>query len=372
MFKYLFVLGHQPDISTAEIQAIFSLQHTSTSAHQHSKSYLLMETKTKIAALKLINILGGTIKISESVGLTNELTNYLVNTTTTGKIEFSISGGDKQLPLQLKKELKLLGRSVRYIEPKNTATILYNKLVDKKTDLTIVDNEVYATVAIQLFEEMAERDFGRPGIDDKSGMLPPKLARMMINLAQIEPEKTLLDPFCGSGTVLTEALSMGYTNIVGSDISDKAINDSKKNILWLKNSPNFQLPISNYQLLVSDSTKLTDQIKPESIDAIVTEPYLGQPLHGNESEFLIKKQITELTKLYLDSFKEFHKILKNDGVVVIVIPKFKFKDDWIKIKIENEIEKIGFMIVPFNEEETLLYHRPNQHLAREIWRFKKS
>jgi tRNA G10 N-methylase Trm11 len=166
---------------------------------------------------------------------------------------------------------------------------------------------------------------------------------------------------------------MGYTNLIGSDNSPKAIADTEKNLDWI--IKNYQLPITNYRLLITDATKLSNHLKPESITCIVTEPYLGRPLHGNESEIFIKKQITELKTLYLNAFKEFYKILKPGGIVVFVIPRFKFKSEWIKIEIEKEIEKIGFELSPFTVQThcyaSLQYHRPNQHLAREIWRFKK-
>lgn len=386
---YLFQLGHQPQISTAEIQAVFhskNLEIKKIIKHLNN-IYLILEAEEKLNTNQLINQLGGTIKIGEEAGTADQLADYLIENFPTGKIEFSID--NPKLALQTKKELKMLGRSVRYIEPKNTATILHNKLVEKKSDLTIIDNKIFATTAIQPFEEMAKRDFARPGFDDKSGMLPPKLARIMINLAQINTTQTLLDPFCGSGTVLTEALSMGYTNLIGSDISPRAIDDTKKNLGWLSKSfnlPIFQSP-NSLKLFISDASEISKHLETNSINAIVTEPYLGRPLHGNESELVIKKQIAELSKLYFNSFKEFYKILKKDGVVIFITPKFKLQEKWIKINIEKEIKKIGFEILPFDvqthlgaslgwqpaqPDASLEYHRPSQHLAREIWRFKKS
>ena len=52
----------------------------------------------------------------------------------------------------------------------------------------------------------------------------------MINLAlsQNIDYKNLLDPLRGSGTILTEAAVMGYQNLYGSDISRKAITDTKE------------------------------------------------------------------------------------------------------------------------------------------------
>lgn len=386
--KYLFELGHQPHISIAEIFNTLTLQHTNTSALKYKGvDFLILETKKNIDTKKLINKLGGTIKIAYSpleggkggVTLQQQITNYLNQTQSEGKIQFSIN--DKKLGIQIKKELKNLGRSVRYIEPKNTATILHNNLVEKKSDLTTINNEIFVTEAIQPFEEFSQRDYNRPGTDDKSGMLPPKLARIMINLSQTNTNKILLDPFCGSGTTLMEALSLGFKNIIGSDISEKAVEDSEKNIQWLVKS--YNLSPKTYNLINADVTELSNHIQPNSVDTIVTEPYMGNPLHGNESEKYLKKQAKELAELYINAFKEFYKILKPGGITVFVIPQFKFGNDWIKIDCLKQIKKAGFELLPFDVETRLisslqdnnnylLYHRPGQHLGRGIYKFKKT
>ena len=54
------------------------------------------------------------------------------------------------------------------------------------------------TLVVQPFKVLSKRDFGRPARDDHSGMLPPKLAQIMINLARRNDDistKTILDPF---------------------------------------------------------------------------------------------------------------------------------------------------------------------------------
>lgn len=380
--RLLFELGHQPRISVAELEATFITLKINYKVIKQIDKYLIIEVEKEIDSKNLINQLGGTVKISHKLEAlsykpSEKIINYLKQNQPTGKIEFSISGDNtKQLALEVKKELKSLGRSVRYIEPKNSATILYNKLVEKKSDLLIIDNEIYITQTIQPFAEMSERDYGRPGSDDKSGMLPPKLAKMLINLSKTEKNNIIFDPFCGSGTILTEALVMGYTNLFGSDISEKAIQDTEKNLEWIAQQYNniTMEQLGNIKLFVADATKLSNQIQLDSIDTIITEPYLGKPLHGNETENYIKKQVAELKNLYLNSLKEFYKILKSDGIVIFIIPRFKTNDKWIIIDCIEEIQKIGFIIKPFNNliiQQSLLYHRPSQHLAREIWRIKK-
>jgi len=369
---YLFTLGHQPHLSTAELQAVFSRLNLNFTIVKNTDVFLLVDIKEKINAEEIISVLGGTIKIAEEVS-EESITDYLLSKQSEGKIHFSLNGGEnKKLALEIKKELKSQGCSVRYVEPKNTATILHNNLVKRKTDLTIFENKIFVTTAIQPFEEFSERDYGRPGTDDKSGMLPPKLARMMINLGIKNQKDTLLDPFCGSGTILTEALSMGLTNIIGSDIAAKAVSDTQKNIEWVKKE--LHLSHINYQIYSNNVLNLGNKIKNDSIDTIVTEPYLGKPLKGREAREDLVDQARELADLYLGAFHSYHKILKKSGTVVMVFPKFQFNNEWIRVEILEKIKKIGFMVLTPSKgdaEGVLTYHRPSQHLAREIWRFKK-
>ncbi len=308
------------------------------------------------------------------------------------------------------------------------------------------------TEAVQPFEQFSARDFGRPGRDDLSGMLPPKLAMIMINLAQTSLNSILLDPFCGSGTILSEALLLGYKNLIGSDISEKAVEDTKINIDWIAKEFNkkisFQPPLvipnplhrgeeslsviprlggvgvgetsecpvgsitsptpgleaypaqagntdrdpssslrvslppttgraggmtTAVEIFKSGVAELSKNLRANSIDAIVAEPLLGKPLRGQETKQELLKQASELKKLYLEAFTQFSKILKHQGKVVFIIPRFKYADEWITIDCKNEIEKIGFTALPFFEDQLrLVYSRPNQRVAREIWRFEKT
>jgi len=372
--KYLFQLGHQPHISTAELSAVFSQTHENIKIIKHENNFLILEVNKKIDSQELIEQLGGTIKIGLQIKNTGDPVKSIVqflNKHNEGKINFSVAGNNtKEISLTIKKELKAQGRSVRYIEPKNTATILHNNLIEKQGDFTIIGQEVFVTQAIQDIVGFSKRDYERPGSDDKSGMLPPKLARIMINLSQANPKTdTLLDPFCGSGTILTEAFTLDFKNIIGTDKSEKAINDSKKNIEWLKKD--YELRVTNYKLIRSDATQLLNHLKPNSIDTIVSEPYLGQPLKGRETIQQLETQARELARLYIESFKSFYKILKKSGVIIFIIPRFKFDDSWIIVDCLEGIKKIGFQLVPFGDNESLLYHRPKQYVGREVWKLRR-
>ncbi|MBI2459693.1 MAG: methyltransferase domain-containing protein [Parcubacteria group bacterium] len=204
--------------------------------------------------------------------------------------------------------------------------------------------------------------------------------------------EVILDPFCGSGTILTEAALMGYKNLIGSDISDKALQATKTNIAWLQS--NFQLSTFNFQLFHSDATQISKQIAPNSIDAIITEPYLG-PQRGRIE---INKIKLELEKLYSESLREFSKILKPSGRIVMIWPVFQMSSGAISFPSfprrresrnsfsENTLHPNldGFKIInpiPANlrkniwlkltERNTIIYGREGQKIWREIVVLKK-
>ncbi|MBD3311825.1 MAG: methyltransferase domain-containing protein [Candidatus Magasanikbacteria bacterium] len=371
--KYLFKLGHQPTISTAEIKAVFSKLKLKYEIISTDHAYLILKTDERMDCKKLINILGGTIKIAkwvqnEESSLIEIIIKYLEQKIPDGKIIFSITGNNAQKKaITVKKTLKQKQRSVRYIKAKNSATVLYNKLIDTETDLTIHENEIYATCAIQNFNSFNERDYKRPAHDRVSGMLPPKLARILINLSKADTKDILLDPFCGSGTILMEAAAMGFKKIYGTDISQKAVDDTRRNLEWIMENENLKF---EYSIKKIDAKKISEDFKANSIDTIVTEPFLGKALSGNESEEFLKKQAKELGKLYINAFKNFNSIVKPGTVIIFIIPRYKLSNKWIRIELEDEIKKIGIKSIPFDEKNKyLLYHRPNQYLGREIWKF---
>jgi tRNA G10 N-methylase Trm11 len=394
-----FLLGREPLLSAAEIAAVFN-----TRSFEINSPFLKLEINSSFSVSEiptLMSRLGGTIKIALQMGiqlteedLLEKITEEL--NTVEGKIHFGISlhtdnSGANQVwewGKEIKQRLKEKDRSVRHVFNRETilssVSVEKNGLTKRGREFIIIPSDpktktysLAKTMAVQPFEAFGARDFGRPGRDDVSGMLPPKLALMMLNLAQTPMDGTLLDPFCGSGTILTEAWLLGFRNLIGCDISEKAIEDTKKNIEWTAKrelSQNPSNPIFSPRLLALDSTILSSKIKPTSIDTIVAEPFMGKPLKGNESQTDLKIQTEELKKLYLKSFAEFYTVLKSGGRAVFIIPRFKTRicQEWCRIDLLSEVKKLGFSVdqlLPGND--FLLYARPDQWVGREIWRFKK-
>lgn len=409
--QYAFILGNNPILSVAEIfRRAKSLTVRFTIVELTSQA-LIANSIENIDAHAWQAALGGSVKIGTIIRQFDS-TKQLLSTLTEDRalltglfpnqekkimFGFSLYGNAavrdqkkfQAAGLSIKKMLKTDGRSARLVTGQEAAlsSVLVdkNKLLTRGADCLVVNglNKVYfgKTLTIQDYEDYSSRDYGRPQRDARSGMLPPKLAKIMINLAAITNDNYILDPFCGSGTILQEALTMGYHRVAGSDISSKAVTDTKQNLAWLATQQ--KLPPTNVILDQADVRKLGTTIAPASVDAIITEPFLGPPLTPDTPIINILAIIQELESLYLDAFRTFAKILAPRGRVVIVFPLIKTPQGIFSLRILEQLSSMGFQRVnPIPDEVSLfakigptargslIYHREGQTVEREIFIFE--
>ncbi|MBI2611753.1 methyltransferase domain-containing protein [Candidatus Gottesmanbacteria bacterium] len=399
-YQYFFVLGKNPSLSLAEITAVTQKDYPQAKSISRSQEILLLSSKDLLEEKKIQQRLGGTVKIGKIITELNlsesqsdifaafSAEKLFLNffSRDLKKIHFGLSlyfidenpnirQNSKKLLMDLSKyikdELKTKGHSSGFVQIKDrflsSVSVAKNELLTKGSEIVLIvgKNVLYLgkTETVQDFAEYSWRDYGRPQRDAKRGLLPPKVAKMMINIAKISPSQTLLDPFCGSGTIIQEALLLGFENIIGSDISKDAIEDVKKNIDWLRKQKNNISLNQKVDLFMSDVRNLTEHIPQSSIDVIVTEPYLGPPLKGFINRKRGESIIKNLLPLYKDTFKSFNKILKSQGVVVMIFPKFIINKETISLfsYIKNELKILGF-----SPKENILYGSPAHFLYREI------
>lgn len=401
MKKYFFALGTNFNLSLAELSALFP-----NNKWQKHHSIVFSDFFEELPAENLMLSLGGIIKIGEIIkefslanrralsdSIKKEIISIAENQNLSGKFNFGFSFyGSKTLPgdffklgLAIKKDLKNLNIPSRMVTSResvlSSVIVEQNKLIDNGVELCLIidKNRVFLgkTLVVQPFKDLSKRDFGRPNRDDYSGMIPPKLAQIMINLARRNDvdfkNKKILDPFCGSGTILMEAYLMGFKNIIGSDLSEKAILDSQKNIDWIIDLSKDKEE-KNIQIFQSDVLEINKKIEESSIDFIVCEPYLG-PQRGYRD---FSEVIKELNNFYSNTLKVLHQVLKVDGYVVMVWPQFRAENKiW---KMNPEIGK--FILIPtlneniennnnFNNRNTVVYGREEQKVWREIVVLKK-
>ena len=329
--KYLAVLGRQPEISIAEIEAQCLAGPVATFSPTVLGSRLRAAGVPQVASPAYFEFIsgiepkidrfGGVLKLAIELG--KKPLEFLQGLPE-GKITIGVSDYSKNASrktatmeaLKLKKILVRHGRSVRVVENKDatlsTATSLHNGLSGKnerKVELIKVNNDWYKVIGVQDIDAYAKRDQARPARDAKVGMLPPKLAQILINLCGPLPEgATVLDPFCGTGVVLQEALLMGY-RAYGTDISERMVEYSDKNLK--------HFDFKNYEVGVGDATSFHwDQ----PIDAVACEGYLGKPFAKIPSEMELKEQKQECGAIVLGFLKNLADQVKASAPVTIAVP----------------------------------------------------
>jgi tRNA (guanine10-N2)-dimethyltransferase len=386
MYKYIFILGSNPGLSLAEILSVVNIKK-----YKLYGEALLVESDLEIDIKSAIEKLGGTIKIAEykaeieykdlKENIANLIHKEALNRDK-GKFNYALSlyGGVninfKDLAIGVKNILRTKAVSSRWVKAQgkekslSSASVYHNKLLDKNgVEILLIASEktitVAKTITVQGFINYSKRDYGRPERDSLSGMIPPKLAKMMLNLSGAKEGDKILDPFCGSGTIVNEALLLGLKNIYGFDISKKAVEDTNNNLKWLEKE--FSQDISKVEIKEIDVMKISEHLSLSSIDAVCTEPYLG-PQRGKIEPQAVKK---ELDKLYSEALKELHKVLKPKAKVVIIWPMFFPEKSplYLDPNIQG-YQKISYKYLAdlnlLNKRHNLFYGRPGQRLWREV------
>lgn len=389
------ILGSHPELSVAEMYAITGAQPSLVAGIG-----ALFDELDGNNPSRLMHVLGGTQKIGFVIGeiaghktddLMEFLSTQLEHERRESKLHFGISVYDfgdaaavaklaeqmKYVGMTVKTQLKEKGLSVRFVMAKepalNAVAVKKNDLLTKGAEFVLLVAKdrivIGTTTAVQDAEDWSERDFGRPRRNAKQGMLPPKLARMMINFTGLDMAgKTLLDPFCGSGTVLMEAAMLGAQKVIGGDIAQGAVNDTRGNLNWLKT---LITPMPEVDVHATKASDLAQVVPPNSIDLLVTETYLGRPRRGNETLAEIQETIAYVEMLYRESFAPLKNVLKGGAMVIIAAPVHFSEGKTYEPDVEKLFTAMGYQSVPLTETP-LIYHREGQLVGRRFYRFAKA
>ncbi len=397
MSDYLFVLGRVRNLCQAELESVLKREQIIYQKKPSSQEIFLISSPEILDVTRLIKILGGVIKIAKVTEVVTQSGNLLdsvvkliqdSNSTSLGKIVFGLSGYGNislndlhLLSKKIKDKLRDLGFKTRFVLP-SEGVGLATVVIKNQGLLEIIiseTNENYVlakTMVIQDFENWGKRDFSRPASDSHRGMLPPKVARMMVNLgvetwdSKCEPNYKLLDPFCGVGTILSEGLMAGV-EVVGSDHNEEALEKAKRNLDWLIS----QYPDTSQQkfsLFNSDATHISKSLEPSSINCIVTEPYLGPPIEAYNLNSITKKLdriVLGLEKLYIGCLKDWLRVLKKNGRIIIACPSFMInnRETFFVKKPIDICENLGYIL----EAGPYQYYRPQAIVIRNIFILRK-
>lgn len=418
------ILGRQPHLGIAELERVFG----------GSSVTKLSPESVQIDGESLdIQRFGGILKsgnmISEISGndwrqISDKIIQYYAREWSSfeGKVTLGISVYNLQVNarevqkvgIMMKQRLKRSGVSLRLIpntDPAlSTATSHHNKLglSQNKVELIIVKSNsgkivVAQSTGSQNITAYAKRDQARPMRDAFVGMLPPKLAQIMINLAvgnmaggatfqssSLEPEfvkapglltdaarrrtatessdssrstqPTILDPFCGTGVILQEAALMGYS-VYGTDLAEKMIRYSRDNLNWLTDTHHLQ-----FEWYVHVGDAMTTKWR-QPINAVVCEGYLGQPFSAPPSPAKLAEVVKNCDHIVTEFLKNLRDQIEPGTPVCIAVPAWRDKDGhFTHLPIANSVGRFGYKPHEFMNvsQNDMLYYRTDQVVTREL------
>ena len=290
-----------------------------------------------------------------------------------GLSTYGINVSLKQLQrsgLELKKKIRDTGRSVRIVPNTalelNGAQVIHNRLAtDAGCELLLIrdgrQTHLARTLYVQDIDDYARRDFGRPKRDAFVGMLPPKLAQTMLNLAQVSPESRVLDPFCGTGVVLQEAALMG-ANVYGTDISERMVQFTRDNLRWLRET---------YRVDFTEKVEAADAttaIWEQPLGSVVTEVYLGRPMTALPDATRLRHIMDECNTITALFLANLHAQLKPGARCCIAVPAWFDGRRFLHLNVVDDLKKMGYNRISFKHTGNagLVYHRESQTVAREL------
>lgn len=383
---YLCVLGRQPEISLAELVAVFGEDNVTLNGE------LAVVNVDYEIDTRSFERLGGTIKLAEIISDDwNKIINLLP---TDGKVTIGLSTYNTNLDVKtltkIAKEIKKLRKNVRFVpntKPElSSATVFHNKLTGRPNKFEFILTEIDGakilarTLYVQNINSYSSRDFDRPKRDAKVGMLPPKLAQIMVNLAVQNSENrytikpngkdaepatvpVVLDPFCGTGVVLQEAALMGF-NVYGTDIEERMIEFSTVNLKWL--SSRFRINFFD-KLEVGDATNFEWQ---PVMRFIVSEVYLGKPFLVDPTITVLKANIKNCNTIVEEFLSNLVNQIDDEVRICLAVPAWFVDGKTYRLPAIKKLRSLGFEQQKISKKP-LIYRRDDQIVGRELLVLKK-
>ncbi len=374
-------------LSLAELTAYFKAREIKFEIDLFSRDFFTLTFEQELNALVMAD-LGGTIKIGEAKTKlpTEVVKKALLNKNkqaqtqiadvlassglldgmaqSSGKVLFGVSVYCAENSLRphsgsiqrfvgsaVKEELSGLGKKSKFMgfskdrkqAQLSHVEVLKKKLVENQAEVQLCigkdETWIATTIAVHNPFEFQKRDIYKPN-QRKIFAMPPRLARIMVNLSACTPGKVLLDPFCGVGTILQEAL-LERAVVVGMDVNSWCVKAAEGNLDWLTRE--YGLADADFRVVQGDVGRMVEKIGWETVDCIVSEPDLGPALRQVPTGPYAQKIIQKLEPLFFGFVEQAQRALKPEGRLVLVTPYIKTRSGQaVTMPIAAKLEELGF------------------------------
>jgi tRNA G10 N-methylase Trm11 len=385
--KYFFVLGRNPLLSEAEILSCLEREGIRKLSHKMRLNSLIIEVDKELNLSKMVNELGGTIAVGRVLLSGNadkvigEIKNKPIYIGRENKVVYSVLNyADEELFDMIHNAMKENFRNerlkARYKGVSGTIKLQSGKIMHgspekillRDMNYFVFENQETKEACFGFLEasydssEAEKRDMKKP-FRRESLAISPRLARILINLSQVKEGEVLLDPFCGIGVILGEALLRGI-NAIGIDIDGNAVNNARENISWLKN--NYKID-ADFKIINDDSGKIRLN---EEIAGIATEPALGELMTRIPSREKGMRVAREFEELIIPVLNNIKKGIKKEGKIAFTAPLIKTQGGKVSCDIDNICRKTGLKVYELKDsciKFPLSEFREEQIIGRDIF-----
>lgn len=364
------LLGTNLALAQAEINALLKRHALNTPLITTTHPHLFALSLPQTILQNLAAISGSLVKVMSPISVKDDNLALSIAThlSATPHPNFLIHDLNTHNEAGLSRQVKalLIGQGLKPHFRLDPSLFVSSGIGQKFTEYTILDaSTLLVTSWTQDLYHWRHKDRGKPASDVKKGMLPPKIARIMCNLAlqevALDSHPIVYDPFCGTGTILMEALELGCQP-VGSDLDAQAVGMARQNLDWFIGQINSKTTVRLFQ---ADAQHLSPSLFAASPDAVVFEGHLGpQFLRPEKIPGLVKG----LTKLYTGVLKRVYPILKPHGVMVMALPQYKVSGRVKNLSgLVDSCEKYGYTMVG----QPIIYGRPRAIVKRQVITLQK-
>ncbi|PJE81112.1 hypothetical protein COU58_04050 [Candidatus Pacearchaeota archaeon CG10_big_fil_rev_8_21_14_0_10_32_42] len=367
--KYLFILGRNVELSKAEVFSYFEREENKILNYQIDKNGLLLDLERPIQ--EIVNFFGGVLYIGKVIleGEKNEIQKKLDKTVlysgTSNKLNYAVWNFSENYEFvlnYLKKRFKYERLKTTFknmtgkinLQEGEDFDIPSSKLLDEEFFVFDYKNKILFGRIVEDYDykNVEKRDMEKP-IRRESLAISPRISKILINLSKVKNGETLLDPFCGIGALLSEAL-LQEIKVIGIDKNKNTISGAQENFKW------FGFAKENYELLNEDST----EVKISSAMGIVTEPDFGDVLKKIPQKSEALKTLKKFEDLMIKVIKNFKSDIS--GRIVFTSPYIRIGKKRVKCDIEKILNETGYQLL--NE---IPEFRENQVVGRMIYVLEK-